>query len=59
MDGLNDLVDFAKRLESATIATIESGIMTKDLVGLFKKEGVEPKGVNSFEFLNAIAKRLW
>ncbi len=59
MDGLNDLVDFAKRLESATIDTIESGVMTKDLVGLFKKEGVEPKGVNSFEFLNAIAKRLW
>lgn len=58
IDGLVDLVDFAKKLEKATLDTIESGTMTKDLVGLFHKEGVEPKGVNSFDFLEAIAQRL-
>ncbi|NCN05371.1 MAG: NADP-dependent isocitrate dehydrogenase, partial [Spirochaetales bacterium] len=31
MDGLKDLVAFADRLESATLGTIESGIMTGDL----------------------------
>lgn len=58
LDGLNDLVDFAHKLEKATLDTIESGTMTKDLVGLFTKEGVVPKGVNSFDFLNAIKDRL-
>ena len=58
LDGLEELYDFAKRLEKATLDTIESGTMTKDLVGLFKKEGVTPKGVNSFDFLDAIAERL-
>lgn len=58
LDGLNDLVDFAHKLEKATLDTIESGTMTKDLVGLFTKEGVVPKGVNSFDFLNAIKERL-
>ena len=58
LDNLPELVAFAKRLEKATIDTIESGTMTKDLVGLFNLDGVTPKGVNSFEFLNAIASRL-
>ncbi len=58
LDGLDALVEFAKKLEKATIDTIESGTMTKDLVGLFHKDGVTPKGVNSFDFLNAIAERL-
>lgn len=58
LDGLEELYQFAKRLEKATLDTIESGTMTKDLVGLFKKEGVTPKGVNSFDFLDAIAERL-
>ena len=31
LDGNNDLMDFADRLEKATIDTIESGEMTKDL----------------------------
>lgn len=55
LDNLADLVDFADRLESASIKTIEDGIMTKDLVGIF--DGVA-KGVNSEEFLQEIAKRL-
>ena len=58
LDNLPELMDFADRLEKATIQTIEQGEMTGDLVGLFKKEGVTPKKLNSKEFLRAIAKRI-
>ena len=58
LDGLDDLVDFANRLESATIKTIESGYMTGDLVGLFKKDGVAPIKLNSKEFLQKIAENI-
>ena len=58
MDNLPDLIDFANRLEKATIKTIEEGEMTGDLVALFKKEGVSPKKLSSKEFLKAIAKRI-
>lgn len=58
LDGLKDLIDFADRLEKATISTIENGEMTGDLVGLFKKEGVVNKKLNSQDFLKAIAKRI-
>ena len=58
LDNLPDLVDFATRLEKATIETIENGEMTGDLVGLFKKDGVSPKKFSSKEFLTAIAKRI-
>ncbi len=58
MDNLPDLVDFANRLEKATITTIEEGEMTGDLVALFKKDGVTPKKLSSKEFLKAIAKRI-
>lgn len=58
LDNLPDLVDFADRLEKATIATIESGEMTGDLVGLFKKDGVVPKKLSSEDFLKAIATRI-
>ena len=58
LDNTPDLVDFAKRLEKATLDTIESGIMTKDLVGIFKRDGIIPKGVTSDEFMDAIAERL-
>ncbi len=58
MDETPELTSFAEKLEKATIDTIESGTMTKDLVALFKKDGVEVKGVTTDEFLDAIAKRL-
>ena len=58
LDNLPELVNFANRLEKATISTIENGEMTGDLVGLFKKEGVTPKKLNSKDFLKAIAKRI-
>ena len=53
-----ELVNFASKLENATIKTIESGYMTKDLAGLFKKDGVQVKLQNSREFLEKIAELL-
>ncbi len=58
MDGNEELMVFAKKLEQATIATIEEGEMTGDLVPLFHREGITPRKLNSEEFLYAIAKRL-
>ncbi len=52
LDGLNDLVEFAEKLEKATIQTIENGVMTKDLYALSTLEN--KKAVNSREFLQAI-----
>ena len=50
-------VAFADKLEAATIATIEGGTMTSDLVGLW--EGETPaRGVTSLEFLRAIKANL-
>ena len=58
LDQNADLVDFAHRLEKATIDTIEGGEMTKDLACMFHIDGVEVKPLNSRQFLEAIAKRL-
>ena len=56
LDGLSELVDFANKLEEACIATLNSGVMTKDLVNL--AEGIETKPVNSKEFILEIRKNL-
>ena len=58
LDGIKELSDFVERLEKATLSTIESGKMTGDLAGIFKKEGVTPIKLNSREFLQAIAEKL-
>ncbi len=58
LDNLPELMDFADRLEKATISTIENGEMTGDLVGLFKKDGVTPVKLSSQDFLKAIATRI-
>lgn len=55
LDSLPDLQAFADNLEKATLDTINSGIMTKDLAGLY--EG-NVQGVNSQQFLEAIAGRV-
>ena len=55
LDNLPDLMAFADRLEKATIDTIESGVMTKDLALLWDGEAT---AVNSRDFLAAIASRL-
>ena len=56
LDGLNDLCDFADKLEKATIDTIEDGIMTGDLYLLSKLEN--KKKVNTEDFLLAVNEKL-
>ena len=56
LDGNSELMDFADRLEKATIDTIESGEMTKDLALITTLEN--PMVLNSEDFIKAIAKRL-
>ncbi len=56
LDGIDALCDYADKLEAACIETLESGIMTKDLVGL--AEGIQTKAVNSAAFLSAIRANL-
>ncbi|MBD5084721.1 MAG: NADP-dependent isocitrate dehydrogenase [Clostridiales bacterium] len=57
LDNLPELTAFAKKLEQAAIDTIESGIMTGDLVGLWEGEAKAQK-VTGLEFLRAIRERL-
>ena len=56
MDGNAELSAFADRLEKATIATIESGKMTKDLARITTMEN--PTVLNSEGFIKAIAENL-
>ena len=56
LDGNKELMEFADRLEKATIDTIESGKMTKDLALITSIEN--PVVLNSEEFIKEIAKRL-
>ena len=56
LDGNNELMDFADRLEEACISTIESGSMTKDLALITTIEN--PTVLNSFDFIRAIRTKL-
>ncbi len=56
LDGINELVDFANKLEAASLKTIESGIMTKDLAVLADIK--EKKIVNTEDFLKEVGKVL-
>jgi isocitrate dehydrogenase len=56
LDGLVELVDFADKLEKASITTIEEGVMTKDLALL--SECKEKKVVNTEDFLKEVNERL-
>ena len=56
LDGNQELMKFADRLENAAIATIEQGIMTKDLYALSSL--ANKKSVSSIEFLDAIASMI-
>ena len=56
LDGNQELMDFADRLEKATIDTIESGKMTKDLALITSIEN--PTVLNSEQFIKAIAESL-
>ena len=56
LDGIDELVTFADKLEKATIDTIESGTMTKDLALITTLENVNT--VNSEDFIKAIRATL-
>ncbi len=56
LDNNAPLAAFARRVEEATLATIESGCMTKDLASL--AEGIQPTILNTRPFLEKIAERL-
>ncbi|MBQ4225967.1 MAG: NADP-dependent isocitrate dehydrogenase [Oscillospiraceae bacterium] len=56
LDGIKELSDFAGRLESATVRTIEDGIMTGDLALLSKLEN--KKKVDTETFLSEIKNRI-
>ncbi|MDE7257448.1 MAG: NADP-dependent isocitrate dehydrogenase [Clostridia bacterium] len=58
LDNIPELVAFAKKLEKATLDTIESGYMTGDLIPLFKREGITPVKLDSEGFLRKIAEKL-
>ena len=56
LDGNKELVEFADKLEKATILTIESGKMTKDLAAITSLKKV--KVLNSQEFIHEIRTTL-
>ena len=57
LDGNAPLVTFAQKLEQATLETIESGVMTKDLASLW--EGENPaRSVTANEFLTEVRANL-
>ena len=56
LDALNDLVDFADKLESAVKQTIEDGVMTGDLVAISQLPN--KKRVDTLSFIQEIRKRL-
>ncbi|NSB13081.1 NADP-dependent isocitrate dehydrogenase [Clostridium beijerinckii] len=56
LDNNSALVDFADKLEKASIKTIEDGIMTKDLALLAEHDNIQT--LNTFDFIKAIRKTL-
>ena len=56
LDGIKELIDFADRLERASLKTIEDGYMTKDLALITTFEN--PTVLNSLDFIKAIRKNL-
>lgn len=56
LDGQQELIDFANKLEEATLKTIENGKMTKDLSLITKT--ADPVTLDSEEFIAEIRKEL-
>ncbi len=56
-DGNDALVKFGQALEKASLDVLESGVMTKDLIGLVD-DGVSAKSVSSKDFIAAIRQKL-
>ena len=57
MDGTPDVVEFANKVEAAALETVESGVMTGDLLLLAEKRPTNRK-VNTEGFIDAIAETL-
>jgi len=57
LDDSPQLMEFAEKLEKASLDTLRAGIMTTDLTGLVE-HGFKAQAVNSWEFIDAIAERL-
>ena len=56
LDGTQELVDFAQKLERATLETIEDGIMTGDLAKIANPPAKQI--LDSWQFIDAITQRL-
>lgn len=56
LDNNKELVEFAEKLEKASLDTIEAGYMTKDLAGLCTLENVNP--LNTEDFILKIKETL-
>lgn len=56
LDAIPELEKFADKLEKATLATIENGVMTKDLAQITTLKDVTV--LNSHDFIGAIRKQL-
>ena len=56
LDNNKELVRYAEVLEKASIDTIESGVMTKDLAIISDNKNI--KVVNSFDFIKAIKEKM-
>ena len=56
LDGIGELMEFADKLEAATVKTIESGKMTKDLALITSIEN--PTVLNSEEFIQTVREEL-
>jgi isocitrate dehydrogenase len=57
LDNTPEVVDFAHKLEQASIETVEAGIMTGDLIRV-ATPNPKNKQVYTEEFIDAIADRL-
>ena len=57
LDNIPQLLDFAGKLETASLDTLRAGIMTTDLTGLVES-GFKAKAVDAWEFIDEIAARL-
>jgi len=57
LDGTPEVVDFADKVEAAALETVESGVMTGDLLLLAEKRASNKK-VNTEGFIDAIAATL-
>ncbi|MDD6994590.1 MAG: NADP-dependent isocitrate dehydrogenase [Candidatus Borkfalkiaceae bacterium] len=57
LDSLPDLTSFGEKMEKATLDTLSSGVMTKDLIPLVE-DGVAVREADTEEFLTAVSSRL-